>query len=140
MRTEPDKAGKAVPGRGIEFQLISFGFKFGVPLDADLVFDVRFMENPFWVDELREQSGLAPAVREYVMSQPIARQFLDYLAGFLDLTVPGFVAEGRERLTIAIGCTGGYHRSIVVAEELRAWLESRGYTSVSVLHRELEKQ
>jgi UPF0042 nucleotide-binding protein len=122
------------------FQLISFGYKFGVPLEADLVFDVRFMENPYYVDELRHLSGLTPAVREYVMSQPIARQFFDFLARFLELTVPGFKSEGKTRLTIAIGCTGGYHRSIVIAEELRAWLEERGFGAVAVYHRELERE
>ncbi len=124
---------------GLLFQLISFGFKYGVPLEADLVFDVRFMENPYYVDELRHLSGLTPAVRDYVMSQPIAAQFLDALGKFLDLTVPGFVSEGKTRLTIAIGCTGGYHRSIVIAEELRGWLEQRGYGKVAVFHRELER-
>jgi UPF0042 nucleotide-binding protein len=125
---------------GIVFQLISFGFKYGVPLEADLVFDVRFMENPYYVDSLRHLSGLAPAVRDYVMGQPIAQQFFDFLARFLELTVPGFKSEGKTRLTIAIGCTGGYHRSIVIAEELRRWLEGRGYGTVAVFHRELERE
>jgi UPF0042 nucleotide-binding protein len=120
------------------FQLISFGFKYGIPLEADLVFDVRFMVNPFYVDKLRPLSGLTPEVRSYVMSQPLAPQFLDFLTRFLELTVPGFESEGKTRLTIAIGCTGGYHRSIVIAEELRAWLERRDYGIVSVFHRELE--
>ncbi len=121
------------------FQLISFGFKYGVPLEADLVFDVRFMENPYYVDTLRHLSGLTPAVRDYVMTQPIARQFFDFLVKFLELTVPGFKSEGKTRLTIAIGCTGGYHRSIVVAEELRKWLEDRGFGTVAVYHRELDR-
>jgi UPF0042 nucleotide-binding protein len=124
---------------GIVFQLISFGFKYGVPLEADLVFDTRFMENPHYVDELRNLSGLTPAVRDYVMRQPMAKQFLDFLAGFLDLTIPGYRQEGKTRLTIAIGCTGGHHRSIVIAEELRSWLEKRGYGTVAVFHRELER-
>jgi UPF0042 nucleotide-binding protein len=122
------------------FQLISFGFKHGVPLEADLVFDVRFMENPYYVDTLRHLSGLTPAVRDYVMSQPIAQQFLDFLSRFLELTVPGFRSEGKTRLTIAIGCTGGYHRSIVITEELRKWLESQGFGAVAVFHRELERE
>ena len=125
---------------GIVFQLISFGFKYGVPLEADLVFDVRFMENPYYVDELWHLSGLTPAVRDYVMGQPIAQQFFDFLARFLDLTVPGFKSEGKTRLTVAIGCTGGYHRSIVIAEQLRGWLERRGYGTVAVFHRELERE
>jgi RNase adapter protein RapZ len=125
---------------GIVFQLISFGFKYGVPLEADLVFDVRFMENPYYVDELRHLSGLTPAVRDYVMGQPIAQQFFDFLARFLDLTIPGFKSEGKTRLTVAVGCTGGYHRSIVIAEQLRGWLERRGYGTVAVFHRELERE
>jgi UPF0042 nucleotide-binding protein len=126
-------------GQDMVFQLISFGFKHGVPLEADLVFDVRFMENPYYVDTLRHLSGLTPAVRDYVMSQPIAQQFFDFLAQFLDLTIPGFQSEGKTRLTIAIGCTGGYHRSIVIAEELRKWLETRSFGTVAVFHRELER-
>jgi RNase adapter protein RapZ len=125
---------------GIVFQLISFGFKYGVPLEADLVFDVRFMENPYYVDELRHLSGLTPAVRDYVMGQPIAQQFFEFLGRFLDLTIPGFKSEGKTRLTVAVGCTGGYHRSIVIAEQLRGWLEHRGYGTVAVFHRELERE
>jgi UPF0042 nucleotide-binding protein len=130
----------AASEQGLVFQLISFGFKYGVPLEADLVFDVRFMENPYYVDELRHLSGLTPAVRDYVMGQPIAQQFFDFLSRFLDLTVPGFKSEGKTRLTIAIGCTGGYHRSIVITEELRSWLERRGFGTVAVFHRELERE
>jgi RNase adapter protein RapZ len=122
------------------FQLISFGFKYGVPLEADLVFDVRFMENPYYVDDLRHLSGLTPAVRDYVLGQPIAGQFLEFLGRFLDLTIPGFQSEGKTSLTIAIGCTGGYHRSIVIAEELHSWLEKRGHGTVAVFHRELERE
>ena len=128
-----------VPDQGLVFQLISFGFKYGVPLEADLVFDVRFMENPYYVDSLRHLSGLTPAVRDYVMGQPIAQQFFEFLARFLELTVPGFKSEGKTRLTIAIGCTGGYHRSIAITEELRQWLEQKGFGTVAVFHRELER-
>ena len=124
----------------IVFQLISFGFKHGVPLEADLVFDVRFMENPYYVDTLRHLSGLTPAVRDYVMGQPIAQQFFDFLSRFLELTIPGYRNEGKTRLTIAVGCTGGYHRSIVVTEELRKWLEERSFGTVAVFHRELERE
>jgi UPF0042 nucleotide-binding protein len=125
--------------QGLVFQLISFGFKYGVPLEADLVFDVRFMENPYYVDSLRHLSGLTPAVRDYVMGQPIAQQFFEFLARFLELTVPGFRSEGKTRLTIAIGCTGGYHRSIAITEELRQWLDQKGFGTVAVFHRELER-
>ena len=120
-------------------QLISFGFKFGVPLEADLVFDVRFMQNPYYVEELRQLSGLTEVVRTFVLDQPVARRFLAFLEEFLDFAVPAYVSEGKTRLTIAIGCTGGYHRSIVVAEELAAWLRERDFGPVSVFHRELDR-
>jgi UPF0042 nucleotide-binding protein len=123
----------------LAIQLISFGFKFGVPLEADLVFDVRFMQNPFYVEELRPQSGLTDAVRAYVLEQPLATQFLDSLRGFLEFAVPAYISEGKNRLTIAIGCTGGYHRSIVMAEELATWLRERGFGPVAVFHRELDR-
>ncbi len=121
-------------------QLISFGFKFGVPLEADLVFDVRFMQNPYYVSDLRQLSGLTDAVRTYVLDQPIARRFLAFMGEFLDFVIPAYVAEGKTRLTIAVGCTGGYHRSIVVAEELATWLRDRGFGPVAVFHRELDRQ
>jgi RNase adapter protein RapZ len=123
----------------LTIQLISFGFKFGVPLEADLVLDVRFMQNPHYIESLRHQSGLTDAVREYVMAQPIAELFLGRLEGLLDLLVPAYVDEGKTRLTIAIGCTGGFHRSIVMTEELAAWLREREFGPVSVFHRELER-
>src|SRR6185369_14865111 len=119
----------------LAIQLISFGFKYGVPLEADLVFDVRFMQNPYYIDELRQLSGLTDAVRDYVLGQPVARQFLDYL----DFALPAYVGEGKTRLTIALGCTGGYHRSIALAEELARWLREQDYGPVAVFHRELER-
>ena len=123
----------------LAIQLISFGYKHGVPLEADLVLDVRFMKNPHYIEALRPKSGLTPEVREYVLSQPIAESFLDRLHELLDLLVPAYVDEGKTRLTIAIGCTGGWHRSIVVSEELAAWLRERDFGPVSVFHRELER-
>ena len=119
-------------------QLISFGYKFGVPLEADLVFDVRFMQNPYYVPELRQLSGLTETVRNFVLEQPVARRFVAFLHDFLDFTLPAYESEGKTRLTVAIGCTGGYHRSIVIAEELAAWLGERG-APVSVFHRELDR-
>lgn len=123
----------------LSIQLISFGFKYGVPLEADLVLDVRFMKNPHYIESLRAQNGLTEAVRDYVMGQPIAEAFLAQLRELLDLLVPAYVDEGKTRLTIAIGCTGGFHRSIVMTEELAAWLRERGFGPVSVFHRELER-
>jgi UPF0042 nucleotide-binding protein len=123
----------------LAIQLISFGFKYGVPLEADLVLDVRFMKNPHYIEALRPQNGLTSDVRGYVLGQPIASTFLGHLHDLLDLLVPAYVDEGKTRLTIAIGCTGGFHRSIVVSEELAAWLRERDFGAVSVFHRELER-
>jgi RNase adapter protein RapZ len=121
------------------FQLISFGFKHGVPLEADLVFDVRFMQNPFYVAELRPLSGLTDEVRAFVLDQPVAARFLDFLVEFLDFSIPAYIAEGKTRLTIAVGCTGGYHRSIVITEELATWLRNQDFGPVAVFHRELDR-
>jgi UPF0042 nucleotide-binding protein len=123
----------------LAFQLISFGFKFGVPLESDLVFDVRFMQNPYYDAELRPLSGMSDEVRAFVLGQPIATRFLAYLREFLEFTVPAYISEGKTRLTIAIGCTGGYHRSIVIAEEVASWLREQDFGPVSVFHRELDR-
>jgi len=120
-------------------QLISFGYKYGLPLEADLVFDVRFMENPFYIADLRPLSGLTPEVRGFVLGQPVATRFLEFVFGFLEFAIPAYIAEGKTRLTIAIGCTGGYHRSIVVAEELATWLREHDVGPTAVFHRELER-
>ena len=123
----------------LSIQLISFGYKYGVPLEADLVFDVRFMVNPFYEPELRALSGLAQPVREFVLAQPAAVRFLAFAREFFDFAVPAYLSEGKTRLTVAIGCTGGYHRSITIAEELAREFRSRGWGPVSVWHRELDK-
>ena len=123
----------------LAIQIITFGYKHGVPLEADLVFDVRFMQNPFYIPELRPHSGLTEPVREYVLGQPITQQFLDYLQRFLTFTIPAYVGEGKSRLTIAIGCTGGYHRSIAIGEALAEWLREQDLGPVSIFHRELDR-
>jgi RNase adapter protein RapZ len=120
-------------------QLISFGYKFGVPLESDLVFDVRFISNPFYVPELRTRSGLTEEVRAYVLRQPMTSRFLDLMKEFLDFAIPAYIEEGKTRLTIAIGCTGGYHRSIVIAELLADWLRGQDTGPVAVFHRELDR-
>ncbi len=120
-------------------QIITFGYKFGVPLEADLVFDTRFLRNPYYVPSLRELSGLTEPVRDYVMAQPQATELLRRLEEYVDFSIKAVEAEGRSRLTIAIGCTGGRHRSIVFGEALAAWLRSRGQEPVEVFHRELER-
>ena len=123
----------------LAFQLISFGYKFGVPLEADLLFDVRFMQNPYYVADLRPLSGLTDEVRLFVLDQPVATRFLGFLRDFLSFTIPAYIAEGKTRLTIGIGCTGGYHRSIVVTEEISAWLREQDLGQVAVFHRELDR-
>jgi UPF0042 nucleotide-binding protein len=98
------------------------------------------MQNPYYIDELRSSSGLTEAVRKFVLEQPTTRRFLDSLQSFLEFVVPAYVAEGKTRLTIGIGCTGGYHRSIAIAEELAAWLREQDFGTVAVFHRELERR
>jgi UPF0042 nucleotide-binding protein len=125
---------------GITLQLVSFAYKHGIPLEADVVFDVRFMDNPFYSDKLRPLNGLDPAVRAFVLDQPLTPRFLDVVEQFLELVLPGYEAEGRSRLTVAFGCTGGQHRSIAIAEEVAARWRAAGETiPVSVWHRELER-
>jgi UPF0042 nucleotide-binding protein len=123
----------------LAFQLISFGFKFGVPLESDLVFDVRFMQNPFYVADLRPLSGLTDEVRVFVLGQPVATRFLSFLQEFLTFAIPAYISEGKTRLTIGVGCTGGYHRSIVIAEEIATWLREQDLGPVAVFHRELDR-
>jgi RNase adapter protein RapZ len=132
------RLGDLQPDR-MAIQLISFGFKFGIPLEADLVFDTRFIQNPYYVPELREHSGLTEQVRQFVLAQPGAMEYLDRIDGLLEFSVPAFGAEGKSRLTIGIGCTGGRHRSIVFAEELARRLRERGHEPVEIFHRELER-
>ena len=98
--------------------ILTFGFKFGIPIDADLVFDVRFLTNPYYVPDLKPLSGLQTPVRDYVLGQPAAGRFIELVVELLELTVPAYRSEGKTRLTVALGCTGGYHRSIALAEEL----------------------
>jgi len=133
------RLGDAADPDRLSIQLISFGFKYGVPLEADLVFDVRFMQNPYYVEGLRQLSGLTDAVREYVLGQPVATEFLRYLRQFLTFALPAYVGEGKTRLTIALGCTGGYHRSIALTEELATWLREQDFGPVAVFHRELDR-
>jgi Predicted P-loop-containing kinase len=123
----------------LAIQLISFGYKFGVPLESDLLFDVRFMQNPYYLAELRPLSGLTEEVRSFVLGQGVAQRYLTFMREFLEFAIPAYIAEGKTRLTIAVGCTGGYHRSIVIAEELATWLRERDFGPAAVFHRELDR-
>jgi RNase adapter protein RapZ len=120
-------------------QIITFGYKFGIPLEADLVFDTRFLRNPYYVPSLRELTGLSEPVRDYVLQQAGAEDFLQKVEDFLAFSIPAFEAEGKSRLTIGIGCTGGRHRSIVLGEALARWLRDRRDEPVEIFHRELER-
>jgi len=118
--------------------VVSFGYKFGLPLDVDLVFDCRFLPNPFWIEELRPFSGLDAPVRDYVLSHPEAMDFLEKVDGLLAGILPSFVREGKSYLTIALGCTGGRHRSVTLAEALGERFSERGHP-VSVFHRDVDR-
>ena len=133
------RIGEIQPDR-MTVQLISFGYKFGIPLEADLVFDTRFIQNPYYVPELRELSGLTESVRDFVLAQPGATEYLDLIDRLLEFSIPAFAAEGKSRLTIGIGCTGGRHRSIVFAEELARRLREKDHEPVEVFHRELGRK
>lgn len=118
----------------------SFGFKYGLPMDSDMVMDVRFLPNPHWVDELRPQTGQSPAVRDYVLAQSGATEFLQTYHRLLNLVVDGYVREGKRYMTVAIGCTGGKHRSVAIAEALAGLLSDDPELSVRVLHRDLGRE
>ena len=117
---------------------VSFGYKYGVPSDSDLVFDVRFLPNPHFVPALRRFTGKSPKVRKYIRSFPQTGEFLRRIEGLLTYLIPHYIREGKSYLTISIGCTGGKHRSVMLAEDIRKALERRGF-STKVTHRDLEK-
>lgn len=118
--------------------VLSFGFKYGIPSDADLVFDVRFLPNPFYVDELKHLTGNEVAVRDYVMGQQEAEIFRDKLTDLCEFLIPNYIKEGKNQLVIAIGCTGGKHRSVTLANELYNNLRKSGH-SVIIAHRDIDK-
>lgn len=124
------------PGDALQVSVMSFGFKHGVPIDADMILDVRFLPNPHWDENLRPFSGLDQSVREFVLSQSLSDEFLERLDGLLNLVLPAYVQEGRSYLTIGIGCTGGRHRSVAMAEEVARRLTSTGYHP-RVTHRDI---
>lgn len=121
----------------LQVNVVSFGFKRGAPREADLLLDVRFLPNPHWDPELQPLDGREPAVRDFVMGQRATRPFLDGVEQMLDVAVPGYVAEGKRYLTVAVGCTGGKHRSVAVAEHLAQHLSEREAITVRLVHRDL---
>lgn len=126
------------PARALEVNVVSFGYKYGIPIDADLIFDCRFLPNPHYDPELRPLPGQDTRIRRFVIDQPETREFLGRLYDFTDYLMPQFVAEGKTHLTIGIGCTGGRHRSVVLGDELAQHLRRRG-ARVHVRHRDLRK-
>ena len=119
--------------------VMSFGFKYGIPQDSDLVFDVRFLPNPYYIDELKEKTGNDPEVQDYVMENDKAREFLDKLTDMVDFLIPNYILEGKNQLVIAIGCTGGKHRSVTLANALYQKLGSQENYGVRIEHRDIGK-
>jgi UPF0042 nucleotide-binding protein len=117
--------------------IVSFGFKYGMPNNADLLFDVRFLPNPFFIPAMKELTGLDAKVADYVLSGPDAKEFLERLEGLLDFLVPRYISEGRAYLTVGIGCTGGMHRSPAIAEELGRHIKRHFDIDASIIHRDI---
>jgi len=125
-------------GVSMQTSVVSFGFKHGVPLDVDLMFDCRFLPNPYWDESLRSHSGLEADVRAYVLDRPETVAFLDKLDELLSMLLPAYQREGKSYLTVAMGCTGGRHRSVVLAEELSRRLQAKGLQN-TVFHRDVDR-
>ena len=125
--------------RAMSVSVMSFGFKYGLPMDADLVFDVRFLPNPYYIEELKHQTGLDTPVRDFVFSFRQTKEFVEKLEDLLSFCLPSYVDEGKTNLVIAVGCTGGKHRSVAVAQALSEFVSKRGYSTV-VSHRDLTRK
>lgn len=126
-------------GKQILLSVMSFGFKFGIPLDADLVFDVRFLPNPYYVESLKKRTGQDKSVQDYVMGHQEAHLFLGQLEAMLDFLIPYYIKESKSQLVTAIGCTGGKHRSVTMAHYLAAYLEEK-YADVNLYHRDISRR
>jgi len=127
---------------GLRLSIVSFGYKYGLPVDADLVADCRFLANPRWIAELAPMTGQDGPVREYILSQPGAVEFLHYYTELLRVVLPGYEREGKRFVTLAVGCTGGKHRSVAIAEQLAERVADGlgGETDVQVVHRDLGRE
>ncbi len=139
LRSKIDAAFGEPATNRLHAAVVSFGYKYGLPLDADLVADCRFLPNPHWVEQLRPFNGQDAEVRDYVLAQPGANEFIDQYAALLRLVGEGYVREGKRYLTLAVGCTGGKHRSVAIAEQLAARLAADG-VGVRVVHRDLGRE
>jgi UPF0042 nucleotide-binding protein len=124
---------------GLRLSIVSFGYKYGLPVDADLVADCRFLPNPHWIAELAPLTGKDEPARDYILSQPGAKEFLHYYAELLRVVLPGYEREGKRFVTLAVGCTGGKHRSVAIADELAARIADAG-ADVQVVHRDLGRE
>ena len=120
--------------------VLSFGFKYGIPADADLVFDVRFLPNPYYIEELKPQTGNDKGVQDYVMSFPETGIFLDKLTDMIQFLIPNYIKEGKYRLVIAIGCTGGKHRSVTLANKLYERMKAEGHYGIKLYHRDVPRE
>lgn len=138
LRSQISERFGSEPNRRMMTTLISFGYKRGIPLDSDLVLDVRFLPNPHYVESLKALTGNDPRVEEYVLRWPAAQRFLQETEQYLTFLMPHYVQEGKSHLVVAVGCTGGQHRSVVIANRLADFLRSQGYP-VMVEHREIEE-
>ena len=127
-----------IPSGGMAVNVLSFGFKYGLPIEADLVFDVRFLPNPFYISELKTQTGLDEGVRSFVFSYEETHTFMDHLQGLLSFLLPLYVEEGKSALVIAIGCTGGQHRSVAITHALAEFIKQKGYQATEN-HRDMTR-
>jgi len=125
-------------GEGMSIRVESFGYKHGLPLDVDLVFDCRFLPNPYWDEALRPHTGQDEPVRDYVLGQPDSKVFMERLEGLLEPLLPAYESEGKAYLTVAFGCTGGHHRSVAIAEAVAGWLRGHDYNP-TVTHRDIAR-
>jgi UPF0042 nucleotide-binding protein len=139
LREEIKKIFEGFSGDTLKIVVNSFGFGRGLPMESDLVLDVRFLPNPYFVEELKNKDGRDPQVTNWIFSQPTAKKFLEKLEEMLVFLLPLYIREGKQYLTISIGCTGGRHRSVVVAEHISKFLIRNGYTNVQVRHREISR-
>ena len=131
--------GSGEPQQAMRISVVSFGFKYGIPIEADLVFDVRFLPNPYYVHELRDQTGLDKPVYDYVMDHPQTREFIDHLENMVGFLLPQYVQEGKTALVIGVGCTGGQHRSVAVVWALAEFIRRCGFEATEI-HRDMTRK